>query len=146
MAEVVRTPRAKKTAPTFEELQSMVDACGGGRLGDDLFYELQRGITGGTQYPLLLWEAWKKERNLRRQEMTPEAAAHAKRKKQRQRMKKEHLATMAPKLLKELKHLVLLMEPVEAGQLNIPGLATLNGARAVIAETECTEYLKSEGD
>lgn len=39
--------------------------------------------------------------------------------------------------LKELKHLVRLLEPMEeAGTLNVPGLATLNGARRAISEAE----------
>jgi len=37
-------------------------------------------------------------------------------------------------LRRELEHLVFLMEPVEyGGGLNIPGLATLNGARNALA-------------
>ena len=41
----------------------------------------------------------------------------------------------APSLLRELKHLVCLLEPLERdGRLNVPGLATLNGARAAIAK------------
>lgn len=43
------------------------------------------------------------------------------------------LITAAPDLLRELNHLVRLMEPVE-DHLNIPGLATLNAARAAIAK------------
>lgn len=40
-------------------------------------------------------------------------------------------------LYRELKHLIRLMEPLEAdGTLNIPGLATLNGARAAAAKHE----------
>lgn len=47
------------------------------------------------------------------------------------------LAAAAPELLRELKHLVLLLEPHEAdGSLAVPGLATLNGARAVIYKAE----------
>lgn len=43
------------------------------------------------------------------------------------------LIAAAPELLRELKHLVRLMEPIEKeGGLNIPGLATLNGARLAI--------------
>ncbi len=43
----------------------------------------------------------------------------------------------APLLLKELKHLVRLLEPLEqAGTLQVPGLATLNGARAAIEKAE----------
>jgi hypothetical protein len=39
--------------------------------------------------------------------------------------------------LKELKHLVRLLEPLEeAGTLNVPGLETLNGARKAITEAE----------
>ncbi len=47
------------------------------------------------------------------------------------------LIAAAPDLLAELKHLVRLMDPVEVtGGLNIPGLATLNAARAAIAKAE----------
>lgn len=42
------------------------------------------------------------------------------------------LIAAAPDLLKELDHLVRLLEPLEQS-LNVPGLATLNGARAAIA-------------
>lgn len=43
------------------------------------------------------------------------------------------LIAAAPELLDELQHLVRLLEPLEAdGSLNVPGLATLNGARAAI--------------
>ena len=42
-----------------------------------------------------------------------------------------------PDLLKELRHLVMLLEPLEqSGDLHIPGLATLNGPRAAIAKAE----------
>jgi len=42
-----------------------------------------------------------------------------------------------PELYAELRHLVRLMEPLEdRGLLNIPGLATLNGARAALAKAE----------
>ena len=45
------------------------------------------------------------------------------------------LIAAAPELLAELRHLVRLMEPLErAGSLNIPGLATLNATRTVIAK------------
>lgn len=48
-----------------------------------------------------------------------------------------HLIAAAPCLLRELSHLVSLMEPLERdGQLSIPGLATLNGARAAIAKAK----------
>jgi hypothetical protein len=47
-----------------------------------------------------------------------------------------HLIAAAPTLLAELKHLVRLMEAKEQTGLDIPGLATLNGARAVIAKAE----------
>ena len=41
----------------------------------------------------------------------------------------------APSLLRELQHLVRLMEPLEnGGTLAVPGFATLNGARQAIAE------------
>lgn len=43
------------------------------------------------------------------------------------------LIAAAPELLKELNHLVALLEPLEKdGSLDVPGLATLNGARAAI--------------
>ncbi len=45
------------------------------------------------------------------------------------------LIASAPELLQELLHLVRLLEPVE-DTLNVPGLATLNGARAAIAKAE----------
>lgn len=46
-----------------------------------------------------------------------------------------HLIAASPLLLKELQHLVRLLTPLEiAGTLNVPGLATLNGARAAIAQ------------
>lgn len=39
----------------------------------------------------------------------------------------------APDLLREITHLVRLLQPLENdGRLNVPGLATLNGARAAI--------------
>jgi hypothetical protein len=39
----------------------------------------------------------------------------------------------APDLFKELTHLVRLLEPLEKeGSLDVPGLATLNGARAAL--------------
>lgn len=45
-----------------------------------------------------------------------------------------HLIAASPCLLRELKHLVALMESMERdGSLNIPGLSTLNGARKAIA-------------
>lgn len=44
------------------------------------------------------------------------------------------LIAAAPDLLRELRHLVRLLEPMEReGGLDVPGLATLNGARAAIA-------------
>ena len=47
------------------------------------------------------------------------------------------LIAAAPDLLAELKHLVRLLEPLEkSGALNVPGLATLNGALAAIAKAE----------
>lgn len=45
------------------------------------------------------------------------------------------LIAAAPELLQELTHLVRLLEPYEH-QLNIPGLATLNGARLAIAKSK----------
>lgn len=51
------------------------------------------------------------------------------------RMANARLIAAAPTLLKELQHLVRLLTPLEiAGTLNVPGLATLNGARAAIAQ------------
>lgn len=44
------------------------------------------------------------------------------------------LMSAAPDLLKELRHLVRALEPLEDGHLEIPGLATLNGARKAIAK------------
>lgn len=50
------------------------------------------------------------------------------------------LIAAAPDLLAELRHLVRLLEPLEqSGELQVPGLATLNGARAAIAEAEGME-------
>lgn len=46
-----------------------------------------------------------------------------------------HLMTAAPDLYTELEHLVRLLEPLEqSGELNVPGLATLNGARDALAK------------
>lgn len=46
-----------------------------------------------------------------------------------------HLFASSSALYAELLHLVRLMEPLEdCGQLDIPGLATLNGARAALAK------------
>lgn len=48
-----------------------------------------------------------------------------------------HRAATQPALLRELKHLVALLEPLERdGSLAVPGLATLNGAREAIAKAE----------
>lgn len=45
------------------------------------------------------------------------------------------LISAAPDLLKELSHLVSHLEPLEKdGGLQVPGLATLNGARAAISK------------
>lgn len=45
------------------------------------------------------------------------------------------LIAAAPDLLKELQHLVRLLQPLEEnGGFNVPGLATLNGARLAIAK------------
>lgn len=45
-----------------------------------------------------------------------------------------HLIAASPALLRELRHLVRLLEPLEqSGALNVPGLATLNGARSAIS-------------
>ena len=46
-----------------------------------------------------------------------------------------HLLAAAPDLERELSHLVRVLEPlVASGAFNIPGLATLNGARAALAK------------
>ena len=48
-----------------------------------------------------------------------------------------HLYASATELLAELKHLVALLGLMElASTLNVPGLATLNGAREAIAKAE----------
>lgn len=45
------------------------------------------------------------------------------------------MMTAAPALHRELAHLVALLEPLEAkGRLDVPGLASLNGARAALSE------------
>lgn len=45
------------------------------------------------------------------------------------------LISAAPELLEALEHLVALLEPLEdSGALNVPGLATLNGARKALAK------------
>jgi hypothetical protein len=46
------------------------------------------------------------------------------------------LIAAAPELLAELKQLVRLLEPAESTGLNVPGLATLNAARAAIKAAE----------
>ena len=52
-----------------------------------------------------------------------------------QRTANARLIAAAPDLLKELQHLVRLLTPLEiSGTLNVPGFATLNGARAAIAK------------
>lgn len=54
-------------------------------------------------------------------------------------LKAAALFRAAYQLKKELRHLVLLIEPLEKyGGLNIPGLATLNGARAALELSENT--------
>lgn len=46
-----------------------------------------------------------------------------------------HLIAAAPELLRELEHLVRLVEPcIQDGRASIPGLATFNGAKAAIAK------------
>lgn len=45
-----------------------------------------------------------------------------------------HLIAAAPELYAELAHLVRFFEPIEETGLNVPGLATLNGARAALAK------------
>lgn len=52
----------------------------------------------------------------------------------REEMKKaEQLRSAAPDMARELLHLLRLMEPLEKeGGFDIPGLATLNGARAAL--------------
>lgn len=50
---------------------------------------------------------------------------------------KQRLRAAAPAMYRELAHLVRLLEPMERdGSLNVPGLATLNGARAALAQAE----------
>lgn len=45
------------------------------------------------------------------------------------------LIAAAPDLHRELSHLVALLEPLEqSGALNVPGLATLNGARLALSK------------
>jgi hypothetical protein len=47
------------------------------------------------------------------------------------------LIAAAPDLYRELAHLVRLLEPLERnGGMNVPGLASLNGARSAIAKVE----------
>ena len=46
------------------------------------------------------------------------------------------LIAAAPELLKELKILVAIIEPCLESGLNIPGLATLNAAKAIISKAE----------
>ncbi len=47
------------------------------------------------------------------------------------------LIAASPDLLRELKHLVRALEPLERdGIMNAPGVATLNGARAAINKAE----------
>lgn len=54
---------------------------------------------------------------------------------ERPSMANAYLIAAAPDLLRQLAHLVRLIEPLERdGSLNIPGLATLNGARAALAK------------
>jgi hypothetical protein len=50
------------------------------------------------------------------------------------------LIAAAPDLYGELRHLVRLLEPLERdGQLDVSGLATLNGARAALTKAESRE-------
>ena len=52
----------------------------------------------------------------------------------------KRLQRAAPALLEKLQHLVRLLEPLEqAGGMDVPGLATLNGARAAIAQAKGKE-------
>ncbi len=46
------------------------------------------------------------------------------------------LIAAAPDLYRELAHLVRRSEPLEVTGLNVPGLATLNGARAALRKAE----------
>ena len=47
------------------------------------------------------------------------------------------LIAAAPDLLRELSHLVRLLEtPISDGRVSAPGLATLNGAKAAIAKAQ----------
>ena len=55
------------------------------------------------------------------------------------------LIAAAPDLLKELQHLVRLLEPeLEAGRLQVPGLATFNGAKAAIARASISHHEQGE--
>jgi hypothetical protein len=59
----------------------------------------------------------------------------AKEKRAREDRAERLLLAAAPDLLRELEHLVMLLEPLEQnGGLNVPGLATLNAARNAIAK------------
>jgi hypothetical protein len=47
------------------------------------------------------------------------------------------LIAASPELYEALSHLVALLEPMEQnGSLNVPGLATLNGARAALSKVK----------
>ena len=53
------------------------------------------------------------------------------------RIEIKHLKAVNADLLNELERLVMLIEPLEReGGMKIPGLATLNGARAAIAKAK----------
>ena len=51
-------------------------------------------------------------------------------------MANARLIAAAPDLLQELKHLVAIINPCLESSIAIPGLATLNAAKAVIAKAE----------
>ncbi len=49
---------------------------------------------------------------------------------------RKRMEEAAPELCRELRHLVRLLEPLEqSGELNVPGLATLNGPRNAITKS-----------
>lgn len=77
------------------------------------------------------WYVWRKDGKLNE---------NATQKRIEERNANARLIAAAPELFKELQHLVDLLEPLEReGGLQVPGLATLNGARAAIAKATGTE-------
>jgi len=77
----------------------------------------------------VLWEdRWQK---------SEEDAFNSKLKEQEALAENARLNAKVERLRAELLHLVRLLEPMERdGTLNVPGLATLNGARAALAVKE----------